>query len=147
MQSTGLLYINNPLHKYILHFVFKPRINKTLNSFQSAWNCHPVRTEHSWSPERMWQNGMLHLRNQNLTAVQSLLHENLSLSDDDMVWYGFDPDAPVVQELDELSQVLVDDIDINPIPRVDNIDPLRQSDSMGIDIYCNVLSLVNGTLY
>ena len=64
-----------------------------------------------------------------------------------MIWYGFDPDAPVVQELDELSQVLVDDIDINPIPRVDNIDTLRQSDSMGIDIYCNVLSLVNGTLY
>ena len=145
MESTGLLDRNNPLHMYILHFVFKPRINKSLDSFQSAWNCHPVRTEHQWSPERMWQNGMLHLRNQNLTAVQSLLHENLTLSEDDIVWYGFDPGAPA-HDLAELSQVLVDDINIEPIAGVDDVDPLRQSDSMGIDIYCDLLNLVNASL-
>ena len=51
------------LHLFALHFTFLSRINRALESFVDAWNLHPVRTEHNWTPEKMWLNGMINLRN------------------------------------------------------------------------------------
>ena len=65
MEESGVLNMSNVLHKFVLHFVFTPRINKALLSFVSAWNNHPIRTEHNWSPTQIWSNGMIDMRNQN----------------------------------------------------------------------------------
>ena len=43
---------------FVLHCVFLPRINRALDSFASAWNQHPLRTERMWSPRKIWMNGM-----------------------------------------------------------------------------------------
>ena len=53
MEESGLLQIDNPLHKFALHYIYLPRINRALSSFTSAWNNHPLRTENNWSPERI----------------------------------------------------------------------------------------------
>ena len=53
----------NTLHLFALHFTFLPRINRALESFVEAWNLHPVRTEHNWTPEQIWLNGMINLKN------------------------------------------------------------------------------------
>jgi len=63
MEESGILKMDNPLHKFALHYVFLPRINKAISSFTSAWNNHPLRTENNWSPKRIWVNGMIDHRN------------------------------------------------------------------------------------
>ena len=63
MEESGMLQRNNSLHKFALHYIFTPRINKALQSFVAAWNHHPMRTERNWSPLQMWTNGVLDIRN------------------------------------------------------------------------------------
>ena len=87
----GILNIENSIHRFILHYIFLPRINIVLRSFTSGWNKHPLRTERNWSPERLWTNGMIDLRNVHQTQVAEL-HNNSG--SDDLHWYGFDPHAP-----------------------------------------------------
>ena len=53
MEESGLLQRNNSLHKFVLHYIFTPRINKALQSFAALWNHHPMRTERHWSPFQM----------------------------------------------------------------------------------------------
>ena len=39
---------------FCLHYIFLPRINASLNSFQLAWNNHPLSTENSRSPIQIY---------------------------------------------------------------------------------------------
>ena len=87
MKESGLLKIDNPLHKVALHYVYLPRLNRALSSFVSAWNNHPLRTENNWSPERIWVNEMMDLRNHQLMAVAD-------------IFYGYDPSAPTLWIMD-----------------------------------------------
>ena len=59
MEESGLLDVTNPLHLFVLHYVYLPRINAAIDSFVEAWNKHPKRTERNWSPEQIWSNGMI----------------------------------------------------------------------------------------
>lgn len=92
IEESGLLKIDNPLHKFVLHYVYLPRLNRALSSFASAWNSHPLRTENNRSPERIWVNGMMNLRNHQLMAVADIAEQDVPF--DDLTWYGYDPYAP-----------------------------------------------------
>ncbi|KAK3741190.1 hypothetical protein QZH41_012634 [Actinostola sp. cb2023] len=50
-EDSGYLNINDPIHLFVLHYVFTPRINYALTEFKLASNLRPVRTEHNWTPE------------------------------------------------------------------------------------------------
>ena len=106
MEDNGLLNMENPIHKSALHYVFLPRINRAITSFVTAWNNHPIRTEHNWSPQRISSDGMVDVRNCTLTAVPDVAESEPSIVDLD--WYGFDPAAPTPMD-DELPIVEVDD--------------------------------------
>jgi len=69
MEEAGILDRNNDIHLFVLQFIFLPRINRALESFTSAWNLHPIRTERNWTPMRIWSNGMIDHRNCDLNAV------------------------------------------------------------------------------
>ncbi len=43
MEATGVLDLCDD---FDLHSMFSPRIKKSLTQFASAWNLHPVRTDH-----------------------------------------------------------------------------------------------------
>ena len=49
MEESGSLNMDNPIHISALHYVFLSRINRAITSFKTAWNNHPLRTEHNWS--------------------------------------------------------------------------------------------------
>ena len=40
MEETGILDRGNRLHMFVFHLIYTPRINRTLESFVSAWNRH-----------------------------------------------------------------------------------------------------------
>ena len=136
MEERGILDKNDYIHMISLHSVFLPRLNRTLESFTSAWNNHAIRTEHNWTPNQIWVNGNIDRRNFALSTVQDIIASGDSVAVDDLEWYGYDPNAPFPD--DDLSQVVVDDIDgiANDILDViRTVDPLQESNSMGVDIY------------
>ena len=144
MEESGLLQRNNSLHKFVLHYIFIPRINKALQSFAAAWNHHPMRTERHWSPFQMWTNGVLDMRNHSLVGISDIAESGGDV--DDLQWYGYDPFAPTPSD-DGLSTVEVEDVN-NDLPTDtltllrQNIDPLQHSDSFGIDLFQNGLLLL-----
>eukprot|EP00112_Aurelia_sp_Birch-Aquarium-sp1_P023268 Seg6868.1 transcript_id=Seg6868.1/GoldUCD/mRNA.D3Y31 product="hypothetical protein" protein_id=Seg6868.1/GoldUCD/D3Y31 len=142
MEESGVLNIGDEIHKFILHFVFLPRINIALNSFVASWNNHPMRTARNWSPYRIWVNGVLDIPN----------HENVGVSDivdsssGEVEWYGYDPRAPAPND-DGLSSVEVLDADPNLPDHIleqlrAEIDPCENSNNFGIDIYLRALNIV-----
>ena len=142
MEESGQLQRNNSLHKFVLHYIFTPRINKALQSFSAAWNHHPMRTERQWSPLQMWTNGVLDIRNHPLIGLSDIAESGRDV--DDLEWYGFDPFAPTPCD-DGLSTVIVEDVNIDLPTGIltllrQNIDPLQHSDSLGLIcfrmVYC-----------
>ena len=53
---TGRSVHNSRIER--LHYVFILQINASLQSFQQAWNSHPMQLEHGLSPEQLWLQGM-----------------------------------------------------------------------------------------
>ena len=149
MEEEGILDRDNDLHKFILHFVFLPRINVAIDSFVNAWNRHPMRTEHNWSPEQMWVNGMVDSTNRHLLAVADVRNE--SEQSEDLTWFGHDPQAPLPPD-DGLSTVEVNDLEIN-LPEelihilYQEVDPTRESMNFGVDIYHEVMGIIENLNY
>lgn len=47
LEDSGYLDINDPIHLFVLHCVFTPRINYAFTEFKLASNLRPVRTKHN----------------------------------------------------------------------------------------------------
>ena len=100
------------------------------------------RTEHNWSSEQIWQNGMINIHNGHLNTVQSLVKISNEEAVKDLEWYGYDPDVPSPAE--DLNMVEVQDVRIEDhLLRTleEHINPLQYSNSMEIDIYVRALNL------
>lgn len=54
MENEGILDVDNLIHRFCVQYLYKDEINKKLISFQSAWNRHKIRTEHSMTPRQLW---------------------------------------------------------------------------------------------
>ena len=64
MEECGILNIDNELHLFCLHYVFLPRLNRSLKMFLEAWNKHPVESERGRSPEQLWILGLAQFHGQ-----------------------------------------------------------------------------------
>ncbi|CAB4006490.1 hypothetical protein AWC38_SpisGene3841 [Paramuricea clavata] len=139
MEDSGILNTTNPLHVFALHIVFLPRINLALQEFVEAYNQHKVRTMHNWSPYQVWINSILNADNPLLPGQPDPLPENAE-------FYGFDPHGP--NPFDESdNDVVVHPINIENATDIQSeilqvVNPLAPSNEMGIDIYEEVLNLL-----
>ena len=75
MEDVGILEPDNELHLAALHYVFLPRINFHLHTFEAGHNSGPVSTEHNMSPEQLWIRGMLAVRNAEFRVAQEFRAE------------------------------------------------------------------------
>ena len=57
MEDTGVLDVDNELHLFALHYIFLPRINNSLQQFQTTWNNHHIGTVRNMSPMQLWMTG------------------------------------------------------------------------------------------
>ena len=57
MEDSGILNVDDETHIFCLHFVFLPRINKSINQFKEMWNNHPICTAGNFSPIQLWMTG------------------------------------------------------------------------------------------
>ena len=129
---------------FILRYVYLPIINRVIESFVIGWNNHPLRTMKNWSPEKIWTNGMIDLRNRGLHQVSEIQDDIDAI--DNIQFYGVDWHAPNPTD-DGLSYVNVEAIecpfDEQTLQELTLINPLQESDRYGIDIFLNCLDLVS----
>ena len=142
----GMICCDDDLNLFILHYIYLPRINHTINIFIDSWNNHPVRTMKNWSPRKIWTNGMIDARNRHINHIQELQDNSEELSNDDLEWYGMDWSAPAPTD-DGLSTVEVNDINFElndyQLQQLTDIDPLKESSTFGIDLFTKALEIFN----
>ncbi|XP_072563413.1 uncharacterized protein [Paramormyrops kingsleyae] len=54
LEDRGPLNPDNEVRLYTLHRIFLHQIQKHLETFRAAWNCHGLRTERNQSPQQLW---------------------------------------------------------------------------------------------
>ena len=67
----------NEIHLFSLQYIFIPRINRHLTEWKQAWTMHPMRSEHSQTPQQLWTAGMQKYAHSSST-VASEMFEQLS---------------------------------------------------------------------
>ncbi len=129
-----MLPVDNNTDLFCLHFVFLPRINQVLKSFQGAWNSHGLSTECNWSPIQLFT----------AFSCNPLFDE----SDIDVDTYGVgsdtdDEDAETAVVIPAISPP-VSEHDLQALQLA--IDPLQNSDSYGTDLYLDTIFFINNAL-
>ena len=94
LEARHLLDPDDENHIFVLHCVFLSIIENQLQCFSDAWNLHPVRTERSWSPRKMWVNGMITCDNSEQTAVRDVIDGNIPSIDE----FGVQYQPPLAEE-------------------------------------------------
>ena len=140
LEDSGYLDINDPIHLIVLHYVFTPRINYALTEFKLASNLRPVRTEHNWTPMRMWTNGVAAHNEADISMVE--MDEEV-LPNIDL--YGIDAEGPF--PLEDHGTVEGNDIPSPFSPYVfqelrSAFNPLKESQTFGIDIYADAIDFL-----
>ena len=122
---------------YALHYVFVPRINKSLAEFQKAWNHHRIRTAHHKSPHQLFTAGLLLLQHSRLTALDFFDQVDGS--------YGIFEEGPETSDGEET--VFVPELNFqlsttDYLHLCDSVDPLSPSHNYGIDLYEQVVHFI-----
>lgn len=138
MEHNDLLDCLDHLHMFALHYIFLPRINRSLEQFKGSWNCHGLRTEKGKTPNQLFTMGALRLRHSGRPAVD--FFESDVFED-----YGIEEEG-VAPEL-ESAEIIVPPIALE-ISReqlselLGTTDPLQDSSDYGISLYAQALQLL-----
>ena len=132
MEEIQLLCPTNELQLYSLHFTFIPILNKQLKDFQSSWNNHHLRSEHGFTPNQLW--------------LQGLQDCNIDFNVDD----NFGAEDGRANPFD-MGRVEIPRISVNISAAQEHllraqINPLTYSDYRGLDHYINVYYFLKNTL-
>ncbi|XP_071854426.1 uncharacterized protein [Apostichopus japonicus] len=141
MEQRGSLDSDNIAQLWALHYVFLPRFNKELQLFRDQWNNHGLRTAHHETSLQLFVGGTLDLSNARLTAMQDMFAssvDNGAAAQSVFENQGWDgdyviqvPEIPCPLDQEALSQLQ------------QTVDPLAESDELGIDIYLTVMDFIS----
>ena len=142
MESQGYLNPVNERHLFALHYVFLPRIQRSLSLFHEGWNSHGIRTEHNRTPNQLFTSGALQLRNAGLIALD--------------FFEAVSPDYGVQEDGSSVEESTADGVHV---PRIsiqlgqshfeqlqESIDPLQNCQNYGIDIFLTTLQFLDTIL-
>lgn len=143
-EREGILDLENEIHMWCLHYVFTPRIQRSLDIFRNMWNNHKLRTERGKTPKQIFLQGALHLFN---GANNVAITELFDIVNDVEAGYGIDWDGPIPVENTDENGVTIQSTD-SPLSQ-DNfsilkrqIDPLVDRNDFGISNYIKTMRFV-----
>jgi hypothetical protein len=142
MEENNILDPLNEIHLYALHYIYLPRISRSIEEFTLAWNNHPVRTENCRSPIQIWVDGFYQHASSCQRAVQTALNQN----DIDFEQYGIDDDGPL-PELQTNNHVAIPRSTVQLADEEHTIltlaiDPLVEDNNHGINSFLQVVEMV-----
>ena len=142
MEQSGILDVENPIQMFALHIAYQSRINHALQEFMGAFNNHRLSTEHNWTPNQIWVNGMMDEGNPLRIHDRNSLDSNPS----DIEYFGEDPQGPAAVG-DGDNSVVVSPVEIphsSEISRcvLEHFNLNQPSTDFGIEIYTQVLTFI-----
>ena len=142
MEENGILDSLSETHFYALHYVYQPRISRSLQEFLLEWNNHGIRNQQRKSPVQLWIEGyFLNARSSSTTVQNALL--GLLVNPDE---YGIDVGA-----LQTENHVVVPRCYITLPPEATEVlqrlvNPLADDGNHGINLYQAALSIVSSVV-
>ncbi|KAK6183515.1 hypothetical protein SNE40_010985 [Patella caerulea] len=130
METNNILVPTDELHLQVLHYVFLPRIQRSLDQFCEAFKRRPLRTEHNKSPLQLFIAGQI-------------IHSTIDLQENELQDYGRS------QEGVSMSGHTFDPVEVPstefPTEQLMMVNPLAESESHGIDIFirCRDILIAN----
>ncbi|KAJ7681188.1 hypothetical protein B0H17DRAFT_1076699 [Mycena rosella] len=162
LGNTGLLDMENEIHRSCLFLVFQPRIQASLDRTRDAWNHHKVRTARNKTPIAMFELSRE-------TAIRrgywtGDMGDDLNTAADPL--YGYDGEAPLPPiteqhgEPEIVSQEPVgidaereagicvnDDDELREVQELmPDFDFGRNDENWGIDVYCEAVLLLKSRM-
>jgi hypothetical protein len=137
LEDQDLLNPLNDLNLWALHYIFLPRINRSLTEFIHSWNNHPIRSASHKTPQQLYTAGCLLLHASDVEALDyaQVVDEN----------YGIDPDTTASSAHDSViipeNSIKFSDTDIQTLKV--SVNPLGISDNYGIDLYEQTLQIIS----
>ena len=136
LEQNQLLDPLSEMNMFALHYVFIPRINRSLTELTNSWNNHPMSSVHKRSPLQQWHSGLAACLNSDYSAVQSVLNGN--------DWGGYGVDDVVSQDDDHAYDVEVPQVHLLLTEEQlqfihESIEPLSDDDNHGIDLYITTI--------
>ena len=113
--------------------MYVPRINQALSTFSHAWNMHPLSTESNYSPMQLF---LRHSIGNPLFSDNTSNHLPGSL----LLDTGVTGDSDIASVYVPESHIPLSENSLQTLNS--SIDPLRDSDSYGADIYMETVPLV-----
>lgn len=138
LEEHHNLVTNNMVYMFCLHYIFLPRINRSLEIFVDSWNNHSIRTEHNSTPRQLFIKGMIE------NGFRGM--ENLDININE---YGIDWEGPVPTE--NIEQVVCEDphkvlTDEHLLELKNRLNPLEDDECYGINVYTKCLRIVTELL-
>ncbi|XP_052212367.1 uncharacterized protein LOC127831423 [Dreissena polymorpha] len=143
LEETGNLHPSNAIHRWCLHFVYLPRIQRALDTFREAWNRHRLRTG-GMTPTQLFFQGVHRFAGQGHTGIDDLVMP----PDDadqmiDEAEYGVEEEGLITEEPHE-EQVNEEASPLAPEQLVrlrDLVNPLEGSD-LGVSLFTETVAFV-----
>ena len=143
MESCGILDPLDDVHLFALHFIYLPRINKSLTEFRLQYMHHPMRTANNRSPFQLFHEGVLQFTSH--TGSRGIIQDEVPAPE----VFGVDEEAP----WPDLQVDGEDTVNVisprNPLePQqfellAESIDPDYDDQQHGVALYENVLQFIN----
>ena len=136
LEAQHLLDVDDEVDLWILHFVYKPRIERDLQRYVTQWNRHPLRTERHRSPLQLFVHRTLTLNTTNIVSLDDVVDAQAENVLQDQWPAGEDGDLQVPTIDCALTDEQVAELQ-------ETFDPLDNSeDEMGLAIYRAVRTYV-----
>ena len=137
LEVNDILDPINECHLYALHYIFIPRINRSLQEFVSAWNNHGLRTENGQTPNQMFTAGALNLRYSGNVAL-----DFFSTVPED---YGTEEEGTAPDESETGVEVPRIHFNVTEAQRsaLCNIDPLQECSDYGISLFIQAVQILS----
>ena len=75
LECENFLDVDNELHMFCLHFVFKDRIDTHLQLFAEGWDCHKMSSCRQMTPNQLWISGLHHIANSSNSTIAKEIWE------------------------------------------------------------------------
>ena len=137
---SGILNPLDDIHLFALHYIYCPRINRSLHEFRMQYNHHPLRTASNRSPHQLFSVGVLQFADQ--TGSRSVILGEVPET------FGVDEEAPWPELEAENDDIVIISSPRNPlqpehqVELVEAIDPHFDDQQYGIGLFENVREFI-----
>ena len=132
LECDGALCTDNEADLFALHYIFIPKINRSLSIFKSAWNNHSLSSENNMSPLQLYT----------AYAIGSSLFDH----DIDPLVYGIEPPEEDQDQEESDNAVVVPKVHIPltlaSLQQLQTINPMEDCSDNGKQLYLNAIQLL-----